>query len=243
MTTLLGYDKKSISDRLVLGLGFDEMAGVITHDRAKPYHPMTLSGTPATWRSLPSGLPYLDADGANDYLQCPAALTVDLDFTGDFTLLAWVNPNYVGMGAMVIMCRNGTDVCGWCMWLYDNPVLGPLLSLRTNQGGSHSECWGAGFTGNEWQLAGYTRSQANLSAICFRNGKPVVTHLGAGGMLNPVACGGAKKLLVSVQDGEVSNFYKGGMAGGPCGPRGWERELSAYEMDSLFNYERHWFGA
>jgi len=243
MPVAIAFDKKSVNHQLLLGLTFDEMTGVITHDRAKPYHPMTLSGTPATWNSLPSGLPFLRFDGANDYLQCSAALTGDLDITGDFTLLAWVKPNFVGMGAMVIMCRNGTDVCGWCMWLYDNPTLGPLLSLRTNQGGSHSECWGAGFTAGEWQLVGYTRNQANVSAICFRNGEPLITNIGAGGMLNPVACAGApaKKLLIGVQDGEGSNFFKGDIAGGECGPRAWDRELSIPEMKYVFLTEEHWF--
>lgn len=243
MVTVLGYDKKSINDSLVLGLGFDEMTGVVTHDRAKPYHPITLSWGP-TWNSLPSGLPYLQFDGGNDYLQCPGALTVDLDVTGDFSLLAWVNPVYgvPGSSPLVVMGRNGTDVCGWIMFLFNNPTWGPLLSLRTNQGGSHSECWGAGFTGSEWQLIGYTRNQANVSAICYRNGEGLITHLGAGGMLDPVACGAAKKLLIGVQDGEAINNFKGGIAGGPCGPRAWNRELSQAEMLYPFLTERHWFG-
>ena len=241
MPVAIGYDKKSVNRQLLLGLTFEEMTGAITHDRAKPYHPMTLSGTPATWNSLPSGLPYLQFDGVNDYLQCSAALTGDLDITGDFTFLAWVNPNYAGMGAMVIMCRNGTDTCGWCMWLYDNPTHGPLLSMRTNQGGSHSEGWGAGFTASEWQMAGYTRNQANVSAICFRNGEPLITHLGAGGMIDPIACVGTKELLISVQDGEAINFFKGGIAGGYCGPRIWNRELTEYEMKFLFLTEERWF--
>ena len=236
----LSFDKLALNHQVLLALPFEEGIRLVTHDNAKPHHILTLTGTPPTWNSLPSGLPYISFDGAADYLQCPAADSVDLDFTGDFSLAAWVNPNYTG-SAMVIMCRNATDVCGWCMWLYNNPTHGPILSLRTNQGapGDHCECWGGNFPGGVWQLAGYSRSQAGASAICYKNGVALVTHPDPAGMLDPVA--GAKKLLIGVQDGEASNFFKGGIAGGPCGPRAWDRELSPSEWKEMFEQERHWF--
>ena len=239
----LAFDKLALNHQSLLALPFEEGARLVTHDNAKPHHTLVLSGTPPTWNSLPSGLPYIHFV-VGDYLQCPAIDSVDLDFTGDFSLAAWVSPIY-GAQPMVIMCRNGTDVCGWCMFLYDNtgpPPLGQLLSLRTNQVGSHCECWATGYTGGVWQLAGYTRNSAGASAIAYRNGAALATHL-TGGMLNPVACAGApaKKLLVGIQDGEGSSQYGGDIAGGPCGPRAWERELSANEWKEMFERERHWF--
>jgi hypothetical protein len=235
-----GYDNLELNRQILLDLPFREATGVITHDVAKPHHIATLTGPP-TWDEVAlSGLGVLSFDGAAQYLEIPAADSLDLDFTGDFSLAAWVSPNYVGMGAMVIICRNTTDVCGWCMWLYENPTLGTLLSLRTSQGGAtpHTECYAAGFPDSVWQLVGYSRGSAGLTATCYKNGQPVTTVLGPTGLLDPVACGAADKLLIGVQDGEIANFYKGKM----WRPRAWPRQLSADEWAQIFDYEKHWFG-
>jgi len=237
---MIGYDKLKINRQIALDLPFREASGLITHDLAKPHHIATLTGPP-TWDEIAlSGLGVLDFDGATQYLQIPGADTVDLDFTGDFFLASWIYPVYAA-GAMVVMCRNTTDACGWCMFLFNNPTLGPLLSLRTNQGppvSDHSECWAAGFTDSVWQLAGYNRDQAGLTATCYRNGKPITTVVGAGGMLDPTACGAANKLLIGVQEGEASNFYGSKMGRQRGGPR----QLSAEEWLEMFESERHWYG-
>jgi len=236
---MIGYDNLPHNHQMLLDLPFREGSGLITHDVAKPHHIATLTGPPTwDWLAL-SGLGVLDFDGATEYLQAPACDTVDLDFTGDFSLAAWIYPVY-GAGSMVVMCRNTTDGCGWCMYLYDNPTLGPLLSLRTNQGppiSDHSECYGAGFTASVWQLAGFSRDQAGLTATCYRNGKPITTVVCAGGVLDPTACGAANKLLIGVQQGEASNFYGGKI----WRPRAGPRKLSAEEWLEMFESERHWF--
>ena len=237
----ISYDNLSINHGIVLDLPFREGVGLITHDIAKPHHIATLTGPP-TWTDVlaegigPSDLGILLLDGATEYLQVPGADTLDLDFTGDFSLAAWIYPIY-GATAMVIMCRNTTDVDGWCMFLFDNPALGPLLSVRTNQAASHSECWAAGFLDSEWQLVGCSRNQATTTVICYRNGLPVTT-VGGTAMLDPVACGAGNKLLIGVQEGEGMNFF----GGYKWRPRAWPRELSAAEWLSLFERERHWFG-
>jgi hypothetical protein len=223
-------------------IGYREATGLITHDVAKPHHIASLAGHAPVWGEVAlSGLGILEfGAGLHRYLEIPGADTLDLDFTGDFSLAAWVYPIY-SAGAMVIMCRNTTDGCGWCMFLYNNPTLGPLLSLRTNQGppvSDHSECHAAGFPDSVWQLVGYSRDAAGLTATCFKNGRPVTTVLGPGGMLDPTACGAANKLLVGVQEGEVSNHYEGYM----WRPKGWPRILSAEEWLVMFETTKHWFG-
>ena len=238
---MIGYDKQAINHGLLLDLPFREGVGLITHDIAKPHHIATLTGPP-TWTDVltegigPSDLGILLLDGATQYLQIPGADTLDLDFTGDFSLAGWVYPVFTAQ-PMIIMCRNTTDARGWCMFLYDNPVLGPLLSLRTNQAGSHTECYAEGFTDSEWQLAGYSRNQAGAIATCFRNGRPVIT-VGSGTILDPVACGAANKLLLGVQEGEASAFLRGYK----WRPRAWPLNLSEANWLSYFEHTRHWFG-
>ena len=237
---MLGYDKRGLNNAIVLDLPFREGVGLITHDLAKPNHLAALTGHAPTWNDVhligPSDLGVLQFDGATQYLEIPGADTVDLDFTGDFSLAAWIYPIYT-VSPMVIMCRNTTDARGWIMFLFDNPGLGPLLSFRTNQAGSHSECYAAGFTASEWHLVGFNRVSATTTATCFRNGRPVTT-VGGTIILDPVACGAANKLLVGVQEGEVSDFYAGYM----WRPRAWPRVLSESDWLSLFQHERRWFG-
>jgi len=240
-----GYDNLGLNHGIVLDLPFREASGLITHDIAKPHHIATLTGPP-TWTDVltegigPSDLGILQLDGATQYLQIPGADTLDLDFIGDFTIAAWVYPIY-GAGAMVIMCRNTTGIDGWAMFLFDNPTLGPLLSLRTNQGGpapGYTECWAAGFLDSEWQLAGFSRDSVGLSAQAYRNGRPVTTNMGAGGMVDPVACGVGNKLLIGVQEGEGSNFLGGYL----WRPRGCPRNLSDADWLNYFERTKHWFG-
>lgn len=237
-----GYDNLGLNQGIVLDLPFREATGLITHDLAKPHHIATLTGPP-TWTDVlaegigPSDLGILQLNGVNQYLQIPGAVTLDLDFIGDFSLAAWVYPIYTA-SAMVIMCRNTTDLRGWCMFLFDNPTLGPLLSLRTNQAGDHTECYAAGFTDSEPQLVGFSRDSAGLSATAYRNGRPVTTVLGPTGMIDPVACGVANKLLIGVQEGEASDFF----AGYKWRPRAWPRALTDVDWLNYFERTKHWFG-
>jgi len=242
---MIGYDNLAINHGIVLDLPMREGAGLITHDIAKPHHVATLTGPP-TWTDVltegigPSDLGILLLDGATEYLQIPGADTLDLDFTGDFSLAEWIYPIY-GAGAMVIMCRNTTGVDGWCMFLFDNPTYGQLLSLRTNQGGpapGYTECWATGFLDSKPQLVGFSRDSAGLSAQAYRNGRPVTTNMGAGGMIDPVASGAGSKLLIGVQDGEASNFF----GGYKWRPRAWPWKLSDADWLSYFEHTRHWFG-
>ncbi len=89
MTVL--YDNLGINREILLDLPFREGTGVITHDVAKPHHPITLVNTP-TWTTLDSGFQVLTLNGTNEYLQCLAASCADLDFTDD--VLKAVNADY-----------------------------------------------------------------------------------------------------------------------------------------------------
>ena len=67
---MIGYDKLTKNQGLLLALTFEEAHGALTYDRAKPTHPMTLTGTPS-WAKLANGLTVLDFNPSNpDFLQC-----------------------------------------------------------------------------------------------------------------------------------------------------------------------------
>ena len=235
-----GFDKAALNHRLLVSVSMDEgpvvagVAGAITHDLAKPHHPFTLEGTPAVWGNLPSGLPYLDFDGANDFLQCLAALSVDLNFTNeDWSFAAWIYNALVG-GAQIIMAQGAVDVDGW-EWF----TFGATMSLRTNQGGGHRDISAVdSLVASTWQLVGVTRHGA--AGQFYVNGLPVTTILGAG-LLNPVSVAGGNDFLVGARGG--LNHWDGLIGGGPCGPRIWSpRVLSDADWLEMFATERHWLG-
>ncbi|MFH1140628.1 MAG: LamG-like jellyroll fold domain-containing protein [Chloroflexota bacterium] len=226
----ISTDKIGYNAGCLLRLPFTEGTGLVTHDTSKAPHKMTLTGPP-DWLALPSGQPYLSFDGAADYLQCPAADSIDLNFTfEDWTLLTWVY-NAAGGGAQLLLDQGRVDVDGWQWFLF-----GTNISLRTNQAGSHDEIAAVGgLVPSVWQLTGVTR--AGIVGQFFRNGVPIATTLGAG-LANPVSVAGGRKLLVGVQEDEASNRFTGGLTI----PRAWPRRLSNGEMAQIFEVERSRFG-
>ena len=176
--------------------------------------------------------PYLLFDGANDFLQCPGADSIDLNFTSeDWTMIAWVNsPSTVN--AQILLDQGRVDVDGWQWFLFNTNI-----AFRTNQGGvpPHTEIDAVnGLIPDVWQLLGLTR----VGALCqhYRNGFAIPTL--AGVMADPTSVAGGRKLLVGVQEDEVSNHYAASMAI----PRIWNRALSSLEMASIFAVERFQFG-
>jgi|GEM_PF-2318871 len=236
--TVAGYDKIDVNKGLLLDLPFEEGVGVLAHDVAKPHHVASLAGHAPAWSEIvSSGLGILDfGAGLNTYLEIPGADTLDLDFTGDFSLAAWICPIYTAQ-PLVIMCRNTTGTCGWCMWLYNNITYGPILSFRASHGGvapGYSECWAGNFPGSVWQLAGYSYDSVAQTITCYKNGLPITTNY-TPPFPAPVACGAGNKVLIGCQEGEASNWYEGKMRR----PRAWGRTLSDSDWRFLWNSEKH----
>jgi len=238
---MIGYDKISPNHQILLDLPFREGAGLITHDVAKPHHIADMTGHAPSWMNASvigaSDLGILFFNGTKN-LEIPGADSLDLDFVGDFALATWVYLMDTGF-AMVVMCRNTTGTCGWCMFFFNNVALGMLLVLRTNFGGpapGRSECYAAGFTQMVWQLVGYNYDSVGQTATCFRNGQPITTVV-TEPLPVPVACGAANSLLVGRQQPLDDNFYGGYM----WRPRAWDRQLSDDEWALMFERERRWF--
>lgn len=226
----VGFDNQGITHQLLLSLPFLEGTGLSTFDIAKPHHLLTLTGTPPTWQSLASGLPYIAFDGVADSLQCLAASSADLNFTtGDFTLLGWLyNTGPVGVDS--VMCQGEDDVDGWELFIEADAD----IILRTNQGGAHTDLTAtAGFTPSAWSLIGVSRFGAG--GQFYLNGVPIAT---VGALTDPVSVAAGNVFYVGCQDGGAANFWHGNRAKS----RIWERKLSEYEMKVIFAMERSWFG-
>jgi len=228
----IGYDKLSLNHQLLLGLTFEEMTGVITHDRAKPVHLCTLTGVP-TWNSLGNGLPYLDYNrGTPDYLDCPAADTGDLDFTTeDFSGVIWVSPDDVG-NTKYLMCRGVQGTGGWSFLLFFDGIWLLTHQVAATQDSNSLLI----ITATEWSLCGFTRIGGSVRI--FWNGQDRTTTVGA--HVEPDAVN--LDLNVGINNDKASDAFDGRMAGGPCGPRIWGRALAAWEHLEIFNMERHWLG-
>ena len=226
----IGYDKLSTNSQILLDLPFDEGVGDFIHDLAKPHHQFATVGPPV-WSVTAGGIGYLEFGGVADFLECLAADSLDVNFTTeDFTLMAWINNPLLG-GAQLILNQGEVDVDGWEFFLF-----GTNISLRTNQAAAHTDISAvAALTASVWQLVAVTRQGA--SGQFYVNGVAVTTTLGAG-LADAVTCAGGNKLLVGVQDNEITNFFQGMMAR----PRIWARALTDVEISEIFQRERGGFG-
>jgi len=230
-----GFDKLAINNQLLLGLTFEEMTGVLAHDRAKPRHPLTLHGVP-TWNSLGNGLPYLDfVPGNPDWLDCSAADTADLNFmAGDFSMAAWVYvDNWVAANRMVF-CRGNGAPAGWYLYIADPGE----IAFYTRQAGPGTQTSRSEdiLVLSTWALIGVSRHLTSVRT--YINGQDRTEN--AGNHVDPDTA--ALELHIGIANDEAANPFDGRMAGGPCGPRIWGRCLSADDWACIFHMERGWLG-
>lgn len=233
---MIGYDKYSINHELLLALTLEERTGVLTHDRAKPAHPHTLSGvTLPVWGSLANGLPYIAFDPSVNpgWLECPAGDTGDLNFTtGDFSLAIWVNMSDLTANRM-LFCRGFLDADGWYMAI----LMDGNIYFVTNQA-VHQETISADgdVVVGTYCLVGMTRHLASVQL--YKNGVDVTETPGA--HIHPLTS--ARDLHIGVYDNETGSPLYGQIAGGPCGPRIWGKAFSPTEWVQIFDVEKHWLG-
>lgn len=232
----IGFDKYILNSQIQLALPMDEYTGILAFDRSKNHMPFTITHAPP-WAKTPAGLPYLTFDGINDYLSCPAADSVAVNYSSeDFTLAMWYNG--VPSATDILLAQGTTDNAGWEWFITDagggNPA---TVSLRLNQGGGHTDNGALlAYVLSTWSLLMVTRSGA--SSVFYTNGVRV-PDLG-GALVDALSAGGAYTLYVGRKG--AGNYITGSVGGGPAGPRSWNRALSAEEARWLFDSERHWFG-
>jgi len=237
-----GYDKLSLDYGMVLDLRFDEGSGLITRDKAKPHHEVDLVGPPA-WVQTPNNVTVLDFDGATNYLECPEAETLDLDFTDDdYSIACWVNWEDTGIAGEIVVGRYDLDVAhsGWELYLAWNGAVNSL-TLRHHHAGTlvppitgnpRSACYSVGWTRGVWCLLMVSRTGGG-EAIHYRNG--VALTMVTGGLVDPETC--SEDLVVGVRYTKNATWYKGKM----WGLRVWNRALSLFDAQLMFEMESHLF--
>jgi hypothetical protein len=227
VSTALGFDTVRYNQNLLLALPFREGTGAMTRDWAKPYHPMTLVGTP-TWTHLANDLTVLDF-GNLDEITCPGADSADLDFTStDFSLAAWAYHDDVG-SAHVICNRAQLNTCGWEWYTAVNN-----LALRTNQAGSREGASAVGcIVTGQWQFLAVTRD--GLVGQMYVDGERWQTMHSDNGLLDPVACG---VQTFRVANNPNANYFDGKL----WNLRIWDRKLTAVEVAAMYAAERDLFG-
>ena len=222
-----GYDQLGVNAQLLLDLPTCEFVGVLTLDRAKPHHPLGLTGTPV-WTQLGNDLNYLEYDAATpDFMDCAGADTADLDFTsGAFSMAAWVSPDALDV---VIMCRGLDDTDGWQWEISADGE----STFRTNQAAASQDTLSTAIVvADTWAFLVVTRAGAVVTP--FING--VARLQTAGTHVNPLTS--ARELHVGVDDTEAALELDGSM----WRPRIWGRALSAAEVATIFHLERGLFG-
>ena len=246
----VGFDNLAINRDLLMGLPFREgVGGVITRDEAKLRRALTMNdpgGGAFTWGNLATGLPYLQfaavGGGAADgvYLDCPAADTVDLDFTtGDYSLGGWINWDASGGWSEIIMGRYGVDLDGWEIYLDISGGLNTISqrhhhsSLAPN---NNSNCYSTGWSPGNWYLLGVSRSGGSLYPLHYRDAVALDMSYEASGMLDPDTCN--RDLVVGCRYTKDANWYRNRM----WNMRIWGRTLSLEDWNFIFHREGHWFG-
>lgn len=232
------YDKIPLNQNLVLDTALFEGAGSLVHDISRYHQNLAfhIHGSP-TWEQLASrywAIRY-GGDLSGDFLECPAALSTELNFTNeDFTLLAWVNSDLAAGGSDEVLVQGEVNVCGFEFYV-TVPGL-KTISLRCNQGGSRTGIESAGtYLMGQWTLIGVDRQGA--WGQFYVNGLPAVTTLGAG-LIDPVAAV-AEKIHIGIQHDEVNNTFEG-MIGRV---RAWKnRMLGSAVHYSVWEEERALYG-
>lgn len=203
------YDDIDVNEDILLDLPFREGTGAITQDVAKPHHPVTLVGAP-TWTPLASNLMTLNFDGATQYLECPAADCVDLDFTTEsYSIWGWFNWTFPD-DSQIIIGRydvDGPAFSGWELYLYKTGS----LNLRHHHAGTivdghpRSAAYSMGWApGVDW-FFGVVRWGAYVAM--FRNGVAQTVLSSTGGIRDAEAC--AEDLVIGTRFTKTDNFFKG----------------------------------
>ena len=228
------YDNLGYNNAIALDLPFREGIGELTHDVAKPHHPITMVNTP-TWEPLTSGLMTMGFDGANEYLRAPNADTLDMDFmAGDYSLGGWLYWEN-GDDSQIVTGRYVIDVGGWELYLYDTGI----LTLRQHHAGTvvaghpRTSVYSVGWTMDNWFMYGISRTGA--TAAHYRNGLALPTLASVGGLVDAETCAGW--FVLGVRFSLNDNYFKGQR----WRPRVWPRALSAREWHAIYEREKAWF--
>ena len=225
------YDNLGYNNAMAQDLPFREGTGVLTHDVAKPHHPIVMVNTP-TWVPLASGLMTMGFNGTNEYLRATNANTLDLGFiAGDYSLGGWIYW-VAGDDSQIVIGRYSVDIGGWELYLYTNGIL--TLRHHHEAGATlRTAEYSLGWTMNRWTMFGISR--VGSVATHYRDGLPIASLASVGGLLDPEVT--ASQLTIGTRFTLDSDNFKGQQ----WRPRVWPRALSAQEWLTIYECEKGWF--
>jgi hypothetical protein len=224
-----GFDNVGLNQGLLLSLPMREGIGAVTYDEARPHHPMTLVHAPA-WSQLASGISVLTFDGANDYISCSAANSLDLAavWNGLFSGCIWFKQiDMVPAWQRLMVKVDAANTKGWSFNAHrDNRTLSFISYTPTG----FTLCSNGIYDFTSWWLAGFSRISV-ASVRLYLNGYDGTFTVGDHSTMDDPA-------TENFTIGHTIDPYAGSL----WNPRIWNRALTAAEHLELFNQERHLFG-
>ncbi len=225
------YDNLSLNEGIVLDWPFLEGVGTVTHDQSQSgsIGQLLTGGLPVIWPAG-TGQPFYGIylfETWNQYINCPAADTTDLNFTsGDYSLSCWLNWSIVEFSE-IIMGKYVLNTSGWEVYLTNAAGL-DYITVRHHHGGTRSSSFSTGWDVSTLWCFGYSRTGA--TAQHYRNGVAVPTTVQAGGLIDP-ASSAANDLRCGVRYTEDANWLNAYFGR----PRAWARELTSDDHRQLFD--------
>ena len=229
-----GYDNIPALFQTILDLPMTRGTGGFAHDMARGNaynHRMTLTGPP-TWTQIGlSNTTVLSFNPATPcFLEATDLNTDDLDFVvSAFSMAAWIYEDDQTVDRYILE-RGLANTDGWVFHVDSNGA----LRLATFQAGANQ--FSASINGaipvSTWKFVGCTRLAGSVRI--FINGVDVTTTVGAHN--NPTTS--PRKFHVGIDDTEATMPWDGYI----YRPIIWNRQISAFEMLSLFNMSRGLFG-
>lgn len=234
-----GYDNLPMFFQTVLDIPMFEESGALARDIARPpavaeEHTMALEGGTIAWAPWPlSNVGLISFNGVTpDRLSLSAANSLSMDYqAGAFSGAVWVYPTTLIGAIRTLFCKGVAATDGWCFEVAGG---NGAIYFRTSQAGADQETISAvgEVVLNTWYLLGFSRLGA--SARLYKNGVDVSSTIGA--HVNPVSAA-ARELHIGCVVAHAN-----GWTGYMWRPRIWSRQISAAEMQKIFNMERGLFG-
>jgi hypothetical protein len=234
-----GYDNLPMLFQSVLDIPMYEGIGALAHDIARPPaitedHTMALHGATIGWAQWPlSNVTIIDfTDATPDYLSLAAAESLSMDYqVGAFSGVAWIHPDIIAPNARFIICKGGTGAA--CGWDFIITAAGAICFSTVQAGDSqHTYSPDGAIVISEWAMIGFTRLGA--AAKVYKNGVDVTsipdTHVDPDSAAADDVHIGVTNLHALPYDGYIWR------------PRIFSRELSAIDMQQIFEVERDLVG-
>ncbi|HUV76187.1 MAG TPA: LamG domain-containing protein [Dehalococcoidales bacterium] len=190
--------------------------------------------TGATWKKLPSGLWYLGFDGSDDYVDCGTAASLDMG-TGDFSMLVWVYTSYPSdSNAGIISKKAGYFTNGYGLHTTSVAQAYWRILVHAEDSASNQVQYNndSNLAIDAWYLVAVTFDRDGDATLYIKGD---LEEIKSASMSSVGDIDNAHILEIGEANGRHHNGYI-------ALPRIYRRVLSALEIQSYFDREKHLFG-